>query len=112
MVGYFTYDNDTKTEIEDRLLAHLQIVMGTKLRRAESFFFTWRDDVSLGSGRTTVWIHPGVGLKFRFAGSRQPAISHAWLNALSYAANMPGGLYSVHEPAAVSMPSDDLATAV
>ncbi|MFG6474999.1 ATP-dependent DNA ligase [Microbacterium sp. P06] len=97
-MGYFTYDNDTKTEIEDRLLAHLQVVIGTKLRRSESFYFTWKDEASLGSGRTTVWMHPGAGLKFKFAGSRQPEISRAWLTALAYAANLPTGLYAVREP--------------
>lgn len=99
-MGHFTYDNNTKTDIDDRLLAHLQIVIGSKLRRSESFFFTWREDVSLGSGRTTVWVHPGVGLRFKFHGSRVPTISHAWLQALTLTANSPGGLYAVPEPAA------------
>ncbi|MFG6403575.1 ATP-dependent DNA ligase [Microbacterium sp. P04] len=113
-MGYFTYDNVTKTEIEDRLLAHLQIVMGTKLRRSESFFFSWKEDVSLGSGRIMVWIHPGAGLKFKFHGSRQPAISHPWLKALTYTANSPTGLYAVREPAvdARAAVSEDLAVLV
>ena len=97
-MGTFTYDSNTKTEIEDRLLAHLQIVMGAKLRRSESFFFTWKDDVSLGSGRITVWIHPGVALKFKFHGSRQPAISQLWLQSLVQTANQPHGLYATPEP--------------
>ncbi|MFG6477206.1 ATP-dependent DNA ligase [Microbacterium sp. P06] len=98
-MGYFTYDNSTKTEIDDRLLAHLQIVIGSKLRRSESFFFTWKEEVSLGSGRTTVWVHPGAGLRFKFHGSRQPSISRPWLEALTFTANSPTGLYAVHEPA-------------
>ncbi|MFG6446137.1 ATP-dependent DNA ligase [Microbacterium sp. P07] len=105
IVGYFMYDNITKTEIDDRLLAHLQIVIGTKLRRSESFFFTWKEDVSLGSGRTAVWVHPGAGLRFKFHGSRQPAISRPWLEALTHTANSPTGLYAVSEPA------DELAVA-
>lgn len=99
-MGYFTYDTNTRIEIDDRLLAHLQIVIGSKLRRDEPFFFTWRTGV--GSARTTVWIHPGAGMKFTFSGSRMPAISQPWLNALTHTANQPQGLYEVHEPANVT----------
>lgn len=98
-MGYFQYDGSTKTDIEDRVLAHLQIVIGAKLRRSESFYFTWKEDVSLGSGRTTVWIHAGAGLKFKFHGSRQPAINPAWLTAFTMTANSATGLYVVPEPA-------------
>lgn len=109
-MGYFTYDSNTKTEIEDRLLAHLQIVIGTKLRRSEPFFFSWKEEVSVGSGRVTVWIHPGAGLKFKYHGSRQPLISQAWLHALAHTANQPQGLYAVREPAnATTSAREDLA---
>ncbi|RKT35770.1 hypothetical protein DEU34_0273 [Microbacterium sp. AG1240] len=98
-MGYFIYDSSTKTEIDDRLLAHLQLVIGAKLRRSEYFFFTWKEDASVGAGRTTVWIHSGAGLRFKFHGSRQPAINHAWLKALTLTANSSAGLYAVREPA-------------
>jgi hypothetical protein len=39
-MGKFSYDSTVVVEFEDRLLAHLQIAMTTKLRRGESFTFT------------------------------------------------------------------------
>lgn len=97
-MGRFTYENSIKVEFEDRLLAHLQHVIGSKLRRGESFFFTWKDDVSVGNGRSSVWIHPSASLQFKFHGSRSPGINRAWLQALTNTANSPRGLYVVHEP--------------
>jgi hypothetical protein len=97
-MGRFTYETTTKADFEDRLLAHLQIVIGMKLRRGECFFFTWKEDASVGNGRTAVWMHPGATLTFKFHGSRTPQINRAWADALARAANSPGGLYVVREP--------------
>ncbi|WP_458040944.1 MULTISPECIES: DUF7882 family protein [Bacteria] len=97
-MGKFIYDSMIKVDFEDRLLAHLQLVIGAKLRRGESFHFTWKDDSSIGTGRTVVWVHPGVSLVYRFYGSRQPQINRAWVEALTYTANAPTGLYAVPEP--------------
>jgi len=98
-MGKFIYDSTIKVDFEDRLLAHLQLVIGAKLRRGESFHFTWKDDVSLGDGRTIVWLHPRVSLVYKFYGSRRPSINRAWVDALFYTANSPTGLYPVPEPA-------------
>lgn len=92
------YDGTVKLEIEDRTLAHLQTVIGTKLRRGESFFFTWREDASLGDGRTSVWLHPSADLVFRFYGSRRPSLNPAWIDALTFTANSGSGLRVVPEP--------------
>ncbi len=97
-MGRFTYEGTIKVDFEDRLLAHLQLVMGTKLRRNESFFFTWRDDASVGDGRTSVWVHPRASLAFKFYGSRAPHLNLAWVDALAQTANSPSGLYLVSEP--------------
>lgn len=97
-MGKFIYDGGPKTEIEDRALAHLQLVMTAKLRRSEPFAFTWKDDSSVGGGRTTVWVHAGSSLVFKYAGSRQPSINRAWVDALAYTSNAPTGLYLVPEP--------------
>ncbi len=43
-MGKFIYDSTIKVDFDDRLLAHLQVVIGAKLRRGEAFHFTWRDD--------------------------------------------------------------------
>jgi hypothetical protein len=97
-MGRLTYDGVVSAEFDDRLLAHLQIVIGNKLRRGESLHFSWRDDAPGGSGRTTIWIHPAVSLVYRFSGGRAPSINRAWLDALMAAANSPSGLHVVPEP--------------
>lgn len=98
-MGRFTC-GDRKVEIEDRALAHLQLVIGNKLRRGEPFYFTWREDPSVGDGRTVVWLHPAANFSFRFHGSRQPNLNRDWLEALAITANSNTGLHLVPEPAA------------
>lgn len=98
IMGKFIYDGDIKVDFEDRLLAHLQAVIMAKVRRGESFPFTWKDDISTGGGRTTVYIHPNVSLVFKYHGSRTPQLSPAWLHALTYNANSGRGLYVIPEP--------------
>lgn len=98
-MGRFIYQTNIRTEIEDRPLAHIQYVIGAKLRRGESFFFSWKDDNSIGGGRTSVWISPSTQLVIRFHGGRPPTLNRAWLEALTETANSPSGLYVVPEPA-------------
>lgn len=98
-MGKFVYEGTVKVDFEDRTLAHLQIVIGTKLRRGEAFHFSWRDDPSIGDGRTTVWLHPRCSLVYKFYGSRRPSLNRAWIDALAQTANSATGLYVVPEPA-------------
>ncbi|XKF89740.1 ATP-dependent DNA ligase [Microbacterium lacus] len=98
-MGKFTYDQEVRVDIDDRLLLHLQIVIGNKLRRGESFYFSWRLDPSLGHGRRSVWIHPYAALTFTFGESRTTQMSRAWIEALATTANSQRGLYAVPEPA-------------
>ncbi|KHK98746.1 ATP-dependent DNA ligase [Microbacterium mangrovi] len=97
-MGKLTYDKTVKADFEDRALTHLQIVMVNKLRRGEPFMFSWKDDASLGNGRTTIWVHPSVSLVFKFYGSRRPDVNPAWIEALAQTANAQFGLYLVPEP--------------
>lgn len=97
-MGKFIYEGGVKIDIEDRALTHLQLVMTAKLRRGEPFGFTWKEDMSIGGGRTTVWVHAGSALVFKYDGSRQPAINRDWIEALAFTANSPSGLYLVPEP--------------
>ena len=98
-MGKFIYDGTVKVDFDDRTLAHLQLVIGTKLRRGEPFHFTWKDDTSIGNGRTTVWVHPRSSLVYKYYGSRKPRLNMAWIDALVYTANSPAGLYLIPEPA-------------
>jgi hypothetical protein len=98
-MGKLTYEGTVRADFDDRTLAHLQLVIGTKLRRGEPFHFTWREDVSIGGGRTTIWIHPHCSLVYKYYGSRRPQLNAAWIDALAYTANSPAGLHLVPEPA-------------
>lgn len=98
-MGKFVYEGAVKTEIEDRALTHLQLVITAKLRRGEPFTFTWKEDLSVGGGRTGVWLHSGSSLVFKYNGSRQPSINREWIEALAFTASSPSGLYLVPEPA-------------
>jgi len=96
-VGRFIYDATANSvEIDDRVLAHLRIVVMNKLRRGESFMFDI--DIGDGSGRRSFWLNPSVPLQFHFYGSRQPAINRAWVEELIQVASGPNGLTIVPEP--------------
>lgn len=99
-MGKFTYQSGPRIDIEDRTLAHLQVVIANKLRRNESFIFSWREDVRAGGGRTSVWLDASIPMTFKYFGSsRPPAFNRAWLEALAHTANLPAGLHLVPEPA-------------
>ncbi|WP_109210216.1 MULTISPECIES: ATP-dependent DNA ligase [Microbacterium] len=106
-MGKLTYENAIKVDFDDRTLAHLQLVIGAKLRRGEPLHFTWRDDISIGGGRTSIWIHPQSTLVYKFYGSRKPQLNPAWIDALAYTANSSTGLYLVPEP---PMPNGETAS--
>lgn len=84
--------------IDDRVLAHLKLVMLTKLRRHEGFPFSFEYDVSAGSGRSTVWLSASQFIEFRFDGSRPCSINKSWLELLMATANEGDGLRVVAEP--------------
>ena len=87
-------------EFDDRALAHLRIVIIAKLRRAESFTFSWKSDSVAGAGRNSIWLHPAIPLQFAFFGGREPVLNRVWIDALMATANSPGGLELVPEPEA------------
>jgi hypothetical protein len=97
-----TYDSKVVATIDDRALAHLQVVIWSKLRRGETFAFTWNDPERNGFGRTSIWITPHVSLVFDFFGSKTPALNPAWIETLTKSANSPGGLQLLPEPSAPS----------
>jgi hypothetical protein len=99
-MGKLSYDGALSVDFDDRTLAHIQIVVGMKLRRGESFYFSWRDDQQVGDGRTSIWLHPAIPLVYKFYGSRVPRINMEWIRALEVAANTNVGLHLVDEPAA------------
>jgi hypothetical protein len=97
-VGHLVYDSKSRTQLDDRALAHLQIVITNKLRRKESFAFSWKNPAAEGDGRRTIWIAPEIPLEFVYAGGRPPAINFEWVEALMHTANTAAGLHLVPEP--------------
>jgi hypothetical protein len=97
-MGKFIYDSTLTVDFEDRVLAHLHLVIGAKIRRGESFFFSWKDDPQNGDGRSIVWIYPTAPIVFKFYGGRPPAINRHWIDALMLTANSSQGLQLVPEP--------------
>ncbi|WP_227497139.1 DUF7882 family protein [Planctomonas psychrotolerans] len=86
-------------QFDDRLLAHLQVAIITKFRRNECFAFTFVHAMEEGSGRSTIWLHPTVPLRFRYAGTREAKLNRDWLERLLVSANSTTGLRPVDEPA-------------
>lgn len=84
--------------IEDRALAHIKIVMLSKLRRGEGFGFSWVKGHEHGGGRCTAWIHPAGDLLFEFSGSREPTINREWLEVLNRSAQSALGMSVLPEP--------------
>jgi hypothetical protein len=86
-----------EVEFDDRVLAHLQLVMTGKLRRSEGFMLSWATPAGRGSGRSMVWIHPHTDLHFQFAGNGRPTVNRDWLERLAVLANTATGLYVTPE---------------
>ena len=104
-MGTLQYDG-VLVEFDDRLLAHLQIVIVQKIRRGESFLMSWRDAPETGDGHSAIWIHPTQNLYFKFMGSRNPMINQEWLEQLTLSANSPHGLLVMREGSKAKTPTN------
>lgn len=90
-MGTLQYDG-RKTEFDDRLLTHLHIVIVQKLRRGDGFAMSWINALSVGDGRTSIWLDRTIPLRFDFSGSRPPSINRDWLHTLQTSADSSTGL--------------------
>ncbi|KJL26519.1 hypothetical protein RN51_00161 [Microbacterium oxydans] len=88
---------DDPIHIEDRALAHLKIVIATKLRRNESFTLSWRHPDDEPGGRSTIWLHPSIPLRFTFDAPEPPQLNMKWIEDLMHSANSSGGIQLVDE---------------
>lgn len=99
ILGTLLYGNSgIVISFDDRALMHLQIVINAKLRRRESFVFSWIDAADANSGRSAIWLDPASTLFYRYFGSRVPTINREWIDALMHSANSAGGLVFMAEP--------------
>ncbi|WP_406245687.1 hypothetical protein ACI7YT_11615 [Microbacterium sp. M] len=89
--------SDDAIHIEDRALAHLKVVIATKLRRQESFTLSWQHPEGDAVGRSTIWIHPSIPLRFTFDEPEAPELNAKWIEALMHSANSTGGISLVDE---------------
>ncbi|MBP3979062.1 ATP-dependent DNA ligase [Microbacterium sp. BLY] len=110
-MGKFIYENGPRVDIDDRALTHIQLVITAKLRRGEPLPFSWKDDASLGGGRTTVWIHAASSMVFKYTVAAHSSINRSWVDALAFTANSPSGMYLTPEPREGTTLDDDLKTA-
>ncbi|MBT2501671.1 ATP-dependent DNA ligase [Curtobacterium sp. ISL-83] len=98
-MGKFIYGTPSiAVDFDDRVLAHLKVVILAKVRRGESFSFSWDYEAAAGSGNSSIWINPTIPLQFDFLGSRQPRLNRAWTEQLMQLANTPAGLRVIPEP--------------
>lgn len=84
-------------DIDDRALAHLKVVIATKLRRGESFTLSWRHTDDQPRGRSTVWLHPSIPLRFVFDDPEPAVLDRQWIEELASSANSSGGIMLVPE---------------
>ncbi len=97
-VGTLYYgDSGTPIGIEDRTLAHLKIAITTKLRRGESFTLSWQHADDQPRGRSTLWLHSSIPLRFVFDDPVAPELSRQWIEDLMRSANSTGGIRLVPE---------------
>ncbi len=91
---YYGYQR-VQIDFEDRVLAHLQLVIGAKLRRDEGFFFTFREP---DNGHSSIWMSTHIPIEFDFRHAERPRINRRWITALMATANSGRGLVLVDEP--------------
>jgi hypothetical protein len=78
--------------IADRALAHLKVVVATKLRRSESFTVSWQHADDEPPGRSTLWVHPSIALRVVVEDPQPPQLNRAWIEELAKSANATGGI--------------------
>jgi hypothetical protein len=97
-VGTIYYGGSaTPIHIEDRALAHLKVVIATKLRRGESFTVSWQHPEDQPRGRSTIWLHPSIPMRFVFDDPEPAVLSRQWIEELANSANSSGGIMLVAE---------------
>lgn len=96
-MGALHYGDGDAIHIDDRALAHLKIAIATKLRRNESFTLSWIHANGDPEGRSTIWLHPSIPLRFTFDTTETPKLNAKWIESLMHSANSTGGIQLVDE---------------
>ena len=96
-MGWLHYENFL-VPIDDRALAHLDIVLAQKLCHDECFLLRWRVAPENGSGRVALWCAPGIALSFQFDSAEPVEINRAWIRDLITSSYSIGGVEFSDEP--------------
>ena len=97
-MGILHYGTDSKPiHIADRALAHLKVVVVAKLRRQESFTVSWQHPEEDGVGRSTIWLHPSIPVRFEFDEPNATELNREWIEELAQSANALGGIQLISE---------------
>ncbi|MCU1557734.1 MAG: ATP-dependent ligase [Microbacteriaceae bacterium] len=82
-MGHLLYGFPAESiDLDDRTLAHLQIVVGSKLRRSENFWIEFVHGVDEGGGREVIWIDHAIPLLFRYVSAHHPETDQDWVDEL------------------------------
>lgn len=87
----------TPIDIDDHALAHLKVVIATKLRRGESFMLSWRHPEDQPRGRSTIWLEPSIPLRLVFDDPEPIPLNRVWTDQLAASANSSGGVTLIAE---------------
>ena len=82
----------TPIRVDDRILAHLKLVVTSKLRRNEPFLISWHDANDVGGGRSSIWLHPATDLHYKFDGGTPATIDQDLIEQMSMQANAARGI--------------------
>ncbi len=105
-MGRLYYGNTSAPiTVEDGELAHLKVVATAKLRRSEGFAVSFS---SAEHGRSTLWVHCAIPLRFDFDSADPIRLDPAYVNELAQAAASSMGIV-IDVDAAVRAERPDLA---
>lgn len=92
-MGRLYYGNSSDAiEIPDRALSYLRTIATTKLRRSESFPVSWQNGDGADSGRSTIWVHCSIPLRFEFDRADAEPLDRRYLEELAQEAASSRGL--------------------
>lgn len=92
MGSIFYGEMDHAIHIDDVVLAHLKVVIITKLRRQESFSLSWQHPEGEDPGRSTIWLNQAIPLRFVFDDPETAPLNPEWVATMANSVNSTGGI--------------------
>jgi hypothetical protein len=79
-------------EMDDLLLAHLQVLTISKLRRGEAFSLSWTEEIEGTDAARSIWLHQQVELLWEYDGVRPTKLDPRQLENMATQSASNGGL--------------------